>query len=374
MGPRSTAPFIELVLTECQRQYGATNDIDFPKMMICSLPAPFYPDRPTDHAAMEATLREGLQDVARTGADFIAIPCNTAHVYHSSLATSIDVPLLNMVRLTVDSLPDTSRSIALIAARPTVESGIYQEGLRRMGKRVVDLDWQGQVDQLIGSTRGSRDAAVFRSGWASLVERAALAGADTMLIACMDLSAIKVHLDTELQVLDAGECLAREIVGRWLSLRAHDAGLAVFHERRRGRFKVTTDPKQLDAQSIHASLTRSYWAEGISKDLVARSLQRSLCFGLFDEDRQVGFARVITDHATFAYLCDVYVLEEYHGQGLGTWLVEAVAEHPSLAKVRRFVLATRDAHGLYAKFGFTPLQAPDRFMEIFRPQVYKSKG
>lgn len=139
------------------------------------------------------------------------------------------------------------------------------------------------------------------------------------------------------------------------------------HQHERGPYRVTSDPTQLDIEAIHAYLTRSYWAEGITREIVAQSIQASLCFGLFDHARQIGFARVITDHATFAYLCDVYVLEEYRGQGLGTWLVKIVTEYPALTRVRRFLLATRDAHGLYSKFGFAPLQAPARFMEIFRP-------
>src|SRR5262249_39796929 len=108
MGPRSTAPFIDLVVSECQRQYGARDDIDFPKMMICSQPAPFYEDRPTDHLALEATIQEGLQDLERTGAAFLAIACNTAHIYYSQLTQAINIPLLNMVNLAIADLPATS--------------------------------------------------------------------------------------------------------------------------------------------------------------------------------------------------------------------------------------------------------------------------
>lgn len=371
MGPRSTAPFIDLVITECQEQYGAKDDIDFPKMMICSLPAPFYPDRATDHAAMEATLRAGLEGVARTGVDFIAIPCNTAHIYYPKLSACIDVPLLNMVELALDAGAEPARSIALIAARPTVESGIYQDGIRRRGGQPIDVDWQREVDALIGATRSSRDPALFRARWDSLMRRAKSAGADAVLLACMDLSAIKAHIETDLRLIDAGQCLAREIVAQWLSRRRAAALEAEKREHRRGRYRVSSNPQELDVAAIHAYLTRSYWAADITRELVAQSLQGSMCFGLFEEDRQVGFARVITDRATFAYLCDVYVLEEHRGQGLGKWLVGIVAEHPTLKKVRRFVLATKDAHGLYARFGFTPLPAPERYMEIFRPEVYR---
>jgi GNAT superfamily N-acetyltransferase len=142
-------------------------------------------------------------------------------------------------------------------------------------------------------------------------------------------------------------------------------------EQMRGTLCISTDPARLDIEAIHAYLSRSYWAEGIPKDVVAKSIQSSVCFGLYDGARQIGLARVITDKATFAYLCDVYVLEEYRGHGLGKWLMEAVSAYPDLQGLRRFVLLTRDAHGLYEKFGFTPLKDPGRYMEIARQGSYK---
>ena len=142
-------------------------------------------------------------------------------------------------------------------------------------------------------------------------------------------------------------------------------------ERTNGQFSISTDPARLDVQAIHAYLSRSYWCEGVPIEIVAKSIESSLCFGLFDGSRQIGLARVITDKTTFAYLCDVYVLEEYRGQGLGKWLMEAVCSHPDLQNLRRFALVTRDAHGLYEKFGFTALKEPSRHMEIARPGLYK---
>jgi len=143
-------------------------------------------------------------------------------------------------------------------------------------------------------------------------------------------------------------------------------------EERRDGYRVSTNPEHFDIDAIHAYLTRSYWAEGISRDLVARAVAGSLGFGLFDgDDRQVGFARVITDRATFAYLSDVYVLEEHRGRGLSKWLVQVIQSHPELQGLRRFVLATQDAHGLYARFGFVPFAHPEFFMEIVKPNLYK---
>lgn len=139
----------------------------------------------------------------------------------------------------------------------------------------------------------------------------------------------------------------------------------------RGRYSISTEPRRLDPAAIHAYLTRSYWAEGISLETVTRSLGGSLCFGLYDGDRQIGLARVVTDGATFGYLCDVYVLEEYQGEGLGKWLMETVMTHPDLQHLRRFVLVTRDAHGLYRRFGFEPPTRPEIYMEVFRPDSYR---
>ena len=138
----------------------------------------------------------------------------------------------------------------------------------------------------------------------------------------------------------------------------------------RQSFTVTTDPSKLDVAAIHAYLTRAYWSEGISRELVERAVANSLCFGLFCEAEQIGLARVITDRATYAYLCDVYVLEGFRGKGLGVWLMECVMKHPDLQGLRRFSLATRDAHDLYRKFGFAELQKPQSQMEITKPDIY----
>lgn len=138
-------------------------------------------------------------------------------------------------------------------------------------------------------------------------------------------------------------------------------------EARRDRYLISTDPARLDLDAVCALLGRAYWAQGRSRETIAKSLQGSLCFGLYDGGRQIGLARVITDRATFAYLCDVFVDEAYRGQGLGGWLMEAVVGHPDLQGLRRFLLATRDAHGLYRRFGFEGLRTPERWMEKYPP-------
>lgn len=142
------------------------------------------------------------------------------------------------------------------------------------------------------------------------------------------------------------------------------------YELREGQYLVSTDPSLLDIDRIHAFLTASYWAEGVPRDVVARSIEHSIPFGLYDGRAQIGFARVITDRATYAYLADVYVEEEYQGQGLGKLLMRAVMAHEDLQGMRRWLLGTRDAHGLYRQFGFSELGHPDRWMEKVDPDVY----
>jgi GNAT superfamily N-acetyltransferase len=138
---------------------------------------------------------------------------------------------------------------------------------------------------------------------------------------------------------------------------------------RRGEFTLTWDPAEQRPEDIHAFLTRCYWAAGIPLETVRRSMGHSLCFGILTGGRQVGFSRVVTDRTTFAYLCDVYVLEEYRGRGLASWMLETVLAHPDLQGLRRFCLATRDAHTLYARFGFTALAKPESYMEIKRKDL-----
>ena len=140
-------------------------------------------------------------------------------------------------------------------------------------------------------------------------------------------------------------------------------------------YEITCDQTRFDMEGIHGFLAQSYWSPGIPRSVVERAIANSLCFAIFHENKQIGFARVITDKATFAFLADVYVLPEHRGKGLSKALMKEVMEHPDLQGLRRILLGTRDAHTLYEKFGFKPLAAPDRMMEIHDPDVYrKSSG
>jgi GNAT superfamily N-acetyltransferase len=138
-----------------------------------------------------------------------------------------------------------------------------------------------------------------------------------------------------------------------------------------GEYQMSTDRQRIDIAAVHAFLTQSYWSPGIPRGVVERAIENSLCFGVYLGAQQVGFARVITDKATFAYLADVFIIESHRGKGLSKWLMEFVTAHEELQGLRRFLLATKDAHALYAKFGFEALGNPSRIMENLKPDVYR---
>ncbi|MBC9930099.1 GNAT family N-acetyltransferase [Chitinophaga qingshengii] len=138
-----------------------------------------------------------------------------------------------------------------------------------------------------------------------------------------------------------------------------------------GDYTISTDKSRLDINVIHGFLANeSYWAQNIPVSVVEKTLAGSLCFGLYHRDRQIGFARLITDMASFAYLADVFVIPDYRGKGLSKLLMRAILEHPELQTLRRWMLATTDAHGLYRQFGFTELPNPEKFMQLHHPNVY----
>lgn len=142
---------------------------------------------------------------------------------------------------------------------------------------------------------------------------------------------------------------------------------AAFHKK---GYQISTDRSLLNFEIIYQYLDKeSYWAQGIPPERLQTAINNSLCFGIYIEQQQVGFARVITDKATFAYLADVFVLETHRKRGLSKWLVQTIVQHPDLQGLRRWSLATADAHGLYAQFGFTPIAKADRWMEIFNPYL-----
>lgn len=143
------------------------------------------------------------------------------------------------------------------------------------------------------------------------------------------------------------------------------------YEVTKDNYLISDDRLKINLDFVHQYLSQeSYWAQNIPVEVVKRSIEGSLSFGIYQSGKQVGFARVVSDKATFAYLADVFITEEHRGKGLGKWLMVTIHAHPKLQGLRRWMLGTRDAHSLYAKFGWTPLPTPDRFMQLHNPDVY----
>lgn len=219
MGPRSTAPFVDMLVSECQRQYGARHDDEFPPMLIYALPTPFYLDRPIDHAALQAAIVSGLRRLAGTGVALIAMPCNTAHIYFDELALAIDVPLLNMVDLALQSLPAAAERIAVLATRPTATARVYQIALERAGRAAyLDEKLQTRVDQLILAIKTATDRAEALELWGALLADLAAARVDAALLACTDLNAVSGTIEPPLALVDSTACLAAAAVREWRAL------------------------------------------------------------------------------------------------------------------------------------------------------------
>lgn len=219
MGPRSTAPFIDLVLAECQQRYGAGHDLEFPHMMIYSLPVPFD-DQPVDHQRLSRIIAGGLKRLADAGVAFIAMPCNTAHRYYDELAASIDVPLLNMIDEAIDHLPAGAKRIAVLGTRLTFEAGLYQQRLQRSGLAgVVKEGEQDRIDRLIAGIHGWADRTQSQAQWDELLGDMRDAGADTVIVACTDLNVLDLRgRDDGLRIVDGTRCLAQAVVRSYLNL------------------------------------------------------------------------------------------------------------------------------------------------------------
>lgn len=218
MGPRSTAPFIDLVVEECRIQYGAQNDMDFPPMMIYSLPTPFTMDGPVDHEAMKRAITGGLRKLASTGVDYIAMPCNTAHAYYGELAQSIDIPLMNIIAETVVNLPQKPQKSTLFATTTTFNTGLYQQAIRDKGHTFVFREaWQDRIDAIIRAIKMSDDKAVMI--WTELLDEVYEESVDQVVIACTDLNAVSDQTAPEIPVIDSARCLARAVVKKYMSMR-----------------------------------------------------------------------------------------------------------------------------------------------------------
>ncbi|ETT70078.1 aspartate/glutamate racemase family protein [Bacillus mycoides] len=206
MGPKSTGPFVDTVVAECQTIYGAKHDMDFPPMMIYSCPTPFYMDRPIDHAAMKKAIIEGAQKLESTGVDFIAMPCNTAHLYFEELQRSITIPILNIVDETLKAIPENTKRVALLATEATVQASIYQDGItKRDIEYIHNEQWQEMINQIITCIKGG-EIEEARKLWSLLVLQLK-DEVDTAIIACTDLNVVVSE-----DFVDSAQCLAKAVV------------------------------------------------------------------------------------------------------------------------------------------------------------------
>ncbi len=219
MGVRSTAPFLEMVIDECRRQYGAASEPDFPRMIVFSWPLPFTSEGSMDGDAVRATILEGLVRLAGTGVDFVAMPCNTAHVWFEELARAVAVPVLDMVEEAVAAVPPATRRVALLATRATRDSRLYHRRLEERGLGVVAPDGiQERIDRLLGAIRRQDDPRGTAAEWRGILEAAAGEGADVALVACTDLNAVPggVDGDAPVSLVDGTRALAARVVRRWM--------------------------------------------------------------------------------------------------------------------------------------------------------------
>ncbi|MCU4920231.1 aspartate/glutamate racemase family protein [Bacillus cereus] len=211
MGPKSTGPFVDTVVAECQTIYGAKHDMDFPHMMIYSCPTPFYMDRPIDHEAMKKAIIEGAQKLESTGASFIAMPCNTAHLYFDELQQSLSIPILNIVDETLKAIPETAKRVALLATEATVQAGIYQDGIAKRNIEYIHYEqWQESINQIITYIK-SGEVEEARELWSALVLQLK-DEVDTAIIACTDLNVLASE-----DFIDSSQCLAKAVVRMYLS-------------------------------------------------------------------------------------------------------------------------------------------------------------
>ncbi len=216
MGPKSTAPFVEKVIDECQKQYGAQNDIDFPHILVYSLPTPFFVNKPIDHVEMKKTLIGGIKKLEQAGVAFIAIPCNTVHIYFDELQKATKVPLLNIIKESVEEIPQGAKKVTFFATRATVASSLYQKELERKKIHyVLKKEWQEQVDKMISSVKKG-DVKEALKEMKLLSKKLNSEKIDCILVACTDLQPIIKQIKT-MVVVDSSSTLAKAVVKKYIT-------------------------------------------------------------------------------------------------------------------------------------------------------------
>lgn len=210
LGLRATGALLDLLAEECRVQYGARHDADFPRMLVAVEAVP-------DNGDADDAFRNALWRVEQAGANFLALACDAPPLHFPRLAESVGVRVLNPIDLMLEAIPLSSQRIALVAARPVVESEIFQRALWRGGHRLVDPGWQQEVDSLVAAARNAGDASRLERRWTNFLGTAAEAGVDTVLVACAELGSVARQVNAALHVVDGLECLARGIVAEWLA-------------------------------------------------------------------------------------------------------------------------------------------------------------
>jgi aspartate racemase len=219
MGVKSTAPFLEMVIDECRRQYGAEHQSDYPQMIIFSWPTSVRFDRPLDHERISARIAEGVRWLSTTGVDFIALPANLPHLYFDRLEAAATVPMLNIIEIAAARIPRDAGTVALMATRPTRDHGLYHRPLETRGIHVVATDeMQAEIDAILAALWRGDDASAIRARWLKVVSGAIAAGASSALLACTDLNAIDRWAEIDLPIHDATRALASAVVSKWCDL------------------------------------------------------------------------------------------------------------------------------------------------------------
>ena len=222
MGPRSTAPFIDMLISECQSQYGACFDMDFPRMHIISLPTPFWPGQPVDDQAMIAALRSGVSELVQAGVSFIAVPCNLAHNYFSEMEQAAgDIPLLHIAASAVQQIPQQVNLVTLLATEPTLDAGYWQQKLLAAGKQLFDTpQLRSLTTALITSIkqRGYQNETASRL-WQQITGLIAENRSGAVLIACTDISPLLDSDEYPFVTIDSAASLAKDVVRRYQQLR-----------------------------------------------------------------------------------------------------------------------------------------------------------
>lgn len=216
MGPRSTSPFLEMVLDQCQKQYNAKYDIDYPHILIYSLPTPFYIDRVINHDEMKKTIKNGLKDLEKSGVDYIAMPCNSAHIYFDEIKESIKIPLMNIVDETIKKIKDKNKKITIFSTEVTMKSEIYQKGIQKsQNDFYFKKEWQKNVNKIIQMVKNNENKENIEKEWRKLIKEVKENKVEYIIIACTDLSMLKNDFKM-IKIIDSSKSLAESVIKKYL--------------------------------------------------------------------------------------------------------------------------------------------------------------